>query len=365
MAKAKLNYTVRTTQAPGSMVNSTIPVIIDRREPVELETVVENCIDRGRIAGLKPTAAKGIAEGVAAQIKWAFERGLGVAFGQYFYGRPYLSGTVDSNGRMGEDNSINIRLYKGNAWKLTRNDFSFSFDGAGDAVTVDNVFGDTDQPGGNTYGQIVAGAPVVVNGRNFYSAGDTDKVVFDEVGDGEGHVEVAAFNAQSDALLSFAWPSGLESGKSYAVTVERTDMNGVKRTSAARTVKVVGSAPAPTPIWTTEDGQVKAFSASDDETGETFTWGDLWKVLGEGFRDSEAGWFPETALIQTTPESEGAALEVATSGDGELQLRPEDVTALAPGDYPNAVLSVGFAHNSDEGLVTESMSLPVHLVVNG
>ena len=123
--------------------------------------------------------------------------------------------------------------------------------------------------------------------------------------------------------------------------------------------------PPPTPIWTTEDGQVKVFSASDDETGETFTFGDLWTILGEGFRDSEAGWFAETALIQTAPETEGAALEVGTSDDGEIQLRPEDVTALQPGDYPNAVLSVGFAHNSDEGLVTEGMTLPVHLVVAG
>ena len=28
-----------------------------------------------------------------------FTLGRGVQFGQYFYGRPYLSGTVDANGR--------------------------------------------------------------------------------------------------------------------------------------------------------------------------------------------------------------------------------------------------------------------------
>ena len=97
--KTKLSYTVRSTRAPGETRDTIVPVIVERLNPVELETVVENCIDRGLIAGLKTTAAHGIAEGVAAQIAREFTLGRGVQFGQYFYGRPYLSGTVDANGR--------------------------------------------------------------------------------------------------------------------------------------------------------------------------------------------------------------------------------------------------------------------------
>ena len=36
-----------------------------------------------------------------------------------------------------------MRLYKGEAFRLTLDDFSFTFDGAGDAVKVDSVYGDT------------------------------------------------------------------------------------------------------------------------------------------------------------------------------------------------------------------------------
>ena len=156
--KTKLAYTVRSTRAPGETRDVIVPVIVERLNPVELETVVENCIDRGLIAGLKTTAAHGIAEGVAAQIAREFTLGRGVQFGQYFYGRPYLSGTVDANGRVTSANRINVRLYKGEAFRLTLDDFSFTFDGAGDAVRIDSIYGDTTDAGGNTYGQLVTGA---------------------------------------------------------------------------------------------------------------------------------------------------------------------------------------------------------------
>ena len=242
--KTKLSYTVRNTRAPGETRDTIVPVIVERLNPVELETVVENCIDRGLIAGLKTTAAHGIAEGVAAQIAREFTLGRGVQFGQYFYGRPYLSGTVDANGRVTSANRINVRLYKGEAFRLTLDDFSFTFDGAGDAVKIDSIYGDTTDAGGNTYGQLVAGAPVKINGRNLYAAGDTDKVTFTEAGGGST-VEVADFATQSADMLSFACPAGLVAGKTYAVKVERTDVNGVTRTSAEKKVTVVAGAPAP------------------------------------------------------------------------------------------------------------------------
>jgi len=245
--KAKLSYTVRTTRAPGETKDSIIPVIVERLNPVELETVVENCIDRGLVAGLKPTAARGIAEGVAAQIAREFSLGRGVQFGQYFYGRPYLSGTVDANGLLTGDNGIKVRLYKGAEFRLTLDDFSFTFDGAGDSVKIDSVYGDTTDAGGNTYGQVVEGSPVKVNGRNLYAAGDTDKVTFAEVGGGST-VEVTDFSTQGADMLAFAWPDGLVAGKSYRVTVERTDVNGVTRTGTGRKVFVVAAAVPPVPV---------------------------------------------------------------------------------------------------------------------
>ena len=247
--KTKLNYTVRNTRAPGETRDVIVPVIVERLNPVELETVVENCIDRGLIAGLKTTAAHGIAEGVAAQIAREFSQGRGVQFGQYFYGRPYLSGTVDANGRLTGDNRINVRLYKGEAFRLTLDDFSFTFDGAGDAVKIESVYGDTTSAGGNTYGQVVQGAPVKINGRNLYAAGDTNKVTFAETGGG-AEVEVTDFATQSADMLSFAWPAGLVAGKTYDVKVERTDVNGVTRTGTGKKVAVVAGVVPPEPEMT-------------------------------------------------------------------------------------------------------------------
>ena len=36
----------------------------------------------------------------------------------------------------------------------------------------------------------------------------------------------------------------------------------------------------------------------------------------------------------------------------------------AAGDYPNATLSIGMAHDDAGELVTESLTIPVHLTVN-
>ena len=135
--KHKISYTVRTTRAPGETEDSTIPVIVDRRQPTELAAVIENCIDRGLIAGLKPSAAEGIAEGIAQQLAYEFARGRSVSFGRYFYGRPYLSGTVDANGRLTAANGVNVRLYKGEDFKLTLDDFSFTFEDGGNAPKID------------------------------------------------------------------------------------------------------------------------------------------------------------------------------------------------------------------------------------
>ena len=363
--KARLNYTVRTTRAPGESGDSVVPVIVERLSPVDLETVVENCIDRGLVAGIKPTAAHGIAEGVAAQIAREFALGRGVAFGQYFYGRPYLSGTVDSNGRVTGANRVNVRLYKGSAFKLSRDDFSLSFDGAGDAVRVDSVYGDTGDAGGNTYGQVVENSPVVANGRNLNAAGDSNTVTFAEVG-GEGRVVVTEFRAQGDGILSFAWPAGLVAGKAYEVVVSRTDVNGVTRTSAPKKVTVVAAVPVPpTPIAQTSDGQVKVMSVTDGGQAETFTFGDAWAAAGEGFRSSEAGWYVELALLRPTPDGNPVNVVYDVAGDTALTVTGSTEDAPAAGDYPNAVLEIGMARDDAGELVTESLTIPIHLVVNG
>ena len=44
--KTKLDYTVRTTRAPGETTDTWTPMIVDRLQPTGLEAVIEKCIDR-------------------------------------------------------------------------------------------------------------------------------------------------------------------------------------------------------------------------------------------------------------------------------------------------------------------------------
>ena len=111
--KKTVEYVVRTTVNPITQETQTLPVVVNRREPVDLVDVVANCIDRNLILGAKPTAAQGIAEGIAEQLAVEFKTGNGVKFGKYFYGRLYLNGTTNQNGDLTDANAVNVRLYKG------------------------------------------------------------------------------------------------------------------------------------------------------------------------------------------------------------------------------------------------------------
>ena len=353
--KTKLNYTVRTTRAPGETRDAIVPVIVERLSPVELETVVENCIDRGLIAGLKPTAAHGIAEGVAAQIAREFSLGRGVQFGQFFYGRPYLSGKVDANGRLTGDNKINVRLYKGAEFKLALDDFSFTFDGAGDAVKVDFLLSDAD---GAERGELVENAPVKLNGRNLYAAGDTDRVVFAEVG-GAAEVEVAAFTAQGADLLAFAWPSGLAVGKSYRVMVERTDVNGVTRTGGGRTVTVVAGGAAPEPIAESSDGVVKVMAYSP----QTVPFGGSVTVTGSGLNFDGATGIGVSEARVDLPDDPGNIVTITGRSDGSISMTlPEGSGGAEPGTY-SCTLYLLYSADGDPDHGTETVSFPIQVVV--
>lgn len=328
--KTKLSYTVRSTRAPGEATDTIVPVLVDRLQPVDLETVVENCIDRGLIAGLKPTAAHTIAEGVAAQLAREFSLGRGVMFGQYFYGRPYLSGVVGENGRVTSANKINVRLYKGELFKLALSDFSMNFDGSGDAVKIAWIMGDTSDAGGNTRGVVVAAKPIIVQGGNFWAAGDTNKVTLVEVGAASGSpIEVTQFTSQGPDILAFAWPSGLEVGKKYSVTVSRTDSNGITRSSSAKVVEVVGTpAPVVNPpridgaaTQGQEDGQIEAPGGHIDVTGDNLDTATAVQLFcgeeGQSIEDMEL-WL----TLPASWDSEGGYLTTT-----------EDITDGAPGSY--------------------------------
>ena len=128
------------------------------------------------------------------------------------------------------------------------------------------------------------------------------------------------------------------------------------------TVKAAEPIP-PTPIAQTEDGQVKIMTLTDEGQSETFTYGDAWSAAGEGFRNSEAGWYVELAMLRPTPDGEPVDVVCVADSDTALTITGSQEAAPAAGDYPNATLSIGMAHDDAGELVTESLTIPVHLTV--
>ena len=330
--KTKLDYTVRTTRAPGEQTDTYIPMIVDRIQPTALESVIEKCIDRGLIAGLKPTAAKTIAEGVAQQMAYEFAQGRGIQFGQYFYGRPYLTGKVESDGRLTSENGIEVRLYKGNSFALTRSDFSLSYIDGGNNPTITNVVSNQD---GTARGDVVKGKKVYINGKMLYGAGDTVKVIFKDEAETNPTVEVTAFTAISSDLVAFDCPNALVSGAKYLVSVERTDANGVPRVSATKPVLVSGESADPEPIGQSEDGTVKVFSMTDQTGAEILTAGNNWRIDGEGLAPegfTTEGWVLNSVRLEANGIDAEAVIVEGDSDKKHVVVRAESDIAN-PGDY--------------------------------
>ena len=79
--KAKLRFEVRSQKDPKDTTKTIfVPAIVERADPMQLSKVVYNAINEGRIAGLKPNAAKSIAEGICDQMYEELKEGthLGV-----------------------------------------------------------------------------------------------------------------------------------------------------------------------------------------------------------------------------------------------------------------------------------------------
>ena len=181
--------------------------------------------------------------------------------------------------------------------------------------------------------------------------GTTFPLVVDEV------VSKQLFKAHTAELL----PAG-----DYKMVVKSRagDAAGPLQTSFRR-VKYLRVEDPPTPIAQTSDGQVKVMSVSDGGQSETFTFGNAWAAAGEGFRNSEAGWYVELALLRPTPDGNPVNVVYDVAGDAALTVTGSTEDAPAAGDYPNAVLEIGMARDDAGELVTEALSIPIHLVVNG
>ena len=226
MEKPILFYEVRpqTNRATGATV--LVPAIVDREQAIPLDEIIRRAIDRGLIAGIKPSAAEQVADAVAQQMYEEFRAGRGVKFGNYFYARLYLDGTSDPDGRLTAANSVNVRFVNGAGFKLTMDMFSFSNVSGGDIPGADFLISEAD---GAERGVLVPDEAVILNGVNLWKDGDAGtKVAFHEIDpatgevSGEAAAEVVEFTTKGPNALKFAWPAALAAGGSYMAYPSRT-----------------------------------------------------------------------------------------------------------------------------------------------
>ena len=219
-------------------------------------------------------------------------------------------------------------------------------------------------------GQIVATEPFRLVGNNITAEGDDETITVVAADGTEAVAEVIdedGLGAFIDARLSTALPPG--KGKVVLKTHGKRTPEGELRTLVRSVTILAGEpTPPPEPIAETSDGLVKVMSVADDETGDTFTYGDTWSVRGEGFTGTAPGWAVNMAFVQLEPEAEDpVVLDFDVRGAAEIKLDSKAEHPVAAGDYPDAKLLIEFCHpdgEDPETQVSETLEMPIHIVSN-
>ena len=184
-----------------------IPQIVDREDAIGLDKLTYDAIDTSRIAGLKPTAAMSIAEALCEMIGQTLNSGRGVKFGNYFYVRPYLTGTVSmTNPHLTDANELRTRLISGEGLKLSIANFNWrNVNETGDEPVYDDVYGDYAHA---PAGFIRKGTGFYINGENLdFAEGDTVTLTY---GEGEEATTINLTPTEARGVYQkFAWPAAL------------------------------------------------------------------------------------------------------------------------------------------------------------
>ena len=313
MAKPVIRYKViaHDSQLAGRMIY--VPQVVDRTEPQTLAYLVEKAIDTGRIAGLKPSAATGIAEAVAEMIAATLREGEGVKFGDYFTVRMYLDGTVDGPlASLGAANNINAKIITGSKLKISRDMFSFrNVNATGDDPFIDEVQSDVD---GAVNGIVRLGDPLAVIG-SFLQLGADDVVnVYRKAAGSQetvscGSVAADALTTNSNKLLRFpfaAIPLGgeMRDGDAlfFEVSKQVTLPGGQTATQLSNrfTATATGTAPVPGP-------------------SVTAVWSDYSEELPEGY-DEDAVVVEDMPIHVRGANLDGATVQLVSSGGASTTL---------------------------------------------
>ena len=243
MAKPIINY--RAVAQVNSVLNKTIfrPTVVDRGEPVSLSTVITRAIDRGYLPGLKPESAQGVAAGICEQMATEFREGKSVKFGNYFRGLIYLSGTCDSDGKLGPNNDVRVHLIKGAGFRLDASDYTFQNVESENVPKLEFVISDC---AGALRNKPVVAQLLYVNGERLTGDGTTTSVQLwatDETGAITGDEpawDIDSFSITGPNLLAFTFPNNTNPGR-YVFKVLRTSASGAVTESIQLPVQVLAA----------------------------------------------------------------------------------------------------------------------------
>ena len=233
MEKAKLKFEVRAQKDPSDESKSIfVPSIVDRSDPVSLAGVIYNAIDTGRIAGLKTSAARSVAEGICDQIYQELLKGNGIAFGKYFYIRLYLDGTVAGTAaQLTSDNHVNVRITQGSDFRVNLGDFTWTNTANDRSAGVDYVMSATGRRG-----EIAKNNPFDIEGRNFGTVRSAIQVEAKYTVDGVEETASCTVTGVGENRVSCGFPqqmAQLAVGTEIKLIVTKT-VDGVEYSSNAK-----------------------------------------------------------------------------------------------------------------------------------
>ncbi|MBQ4385793.1 MAG: hypothetical protein II823_07745 [Kiritimatiellae bacterium] len=236
--KAKLRFEVRSQKDPKDETRTIfVPAIVERAEAMQLSKVVRNAINEGRIAGLKPNAAKSIAEGICDQIYEELKEGNSIAFMKYFHVRLYLDGTVaDAGSQLTDANRVNVRIAPGSDFRLGLDTFSWSNVANDRSAKLDYIVSAS-----GVRGEIRKGGAIYIDGSGFGESAEGVTVVFLFE---DGAVVEGIATSVGPNRIAVAFPEGLSGvadGTEVAVSVTKS-VDGGEYTSNTKTATIVAAA---------------------------------------------------------------------------------------------------------------------------
>lgn len=238
MEKAKLKFEVRAQKDPTDPTKTIfVPAIVERNDPMSLAGVIYNAIDTGRIAGLKPNAAKAIAEGICDQMYQEILKGNGIAFEKYFYIRLYLDGTVeDASAQLSAANRVNVRLTQGSDFRVGRDDFAWTNIANDKSARLDYIVS-----GSGVRGEIQKLGEIYIDGAGFGEGTEGVSVRFVYEGGEEVEGTVASVGPNRIAVDFPAGLADVADGTEIAVTVIKR-VDGTDYPSNSKSAVLVAAA---------------------------------------------------------------------------------------------------------------------------